>query len=73
MRDIHARVDDRSHRAIIEFATERGVSVSALAEALARWITDNPGAPPRHLEKCIDQVVEDAERIDAERRGRRPR
>jgi hypothetical protein len=57
----------------MDFAGERGVSVSALAEALARWITDNPGAPPRHLEKCIDQIAEEAEAIDAQRRERRHR
>lgn len=73
MREIHARVDDRSSEIIKAWAKEHGVSVSALAEALARWIESNPGSPPRHLEKCIDQIVEDAERIDAERRSRRKR
>lgn len=54
------------------FAAEHGVSVSALAEAIAQWLEANPGAPPRWIEKCLDSIIEDAVRIDAERRDRRP-
>ena len=71
MADIHVRVDERSLRALSDFARQRGVSMSAMATAVGRWLDDHP-EPPEHLEKCLDGLVQEAEAIDAERRDRRP-
>lgn len=75
MRDIHTRVTDEEHAAAAAFAEESDVTLSALASALCRWASeqnDPAREPTPEVDRCVKRIVEDARRIDTERRSRRP-
>ncbi len=64
-REIYAYLSDTAHEGWRDFAAEQGVSVSAILESLAPELV--------RLEddrSVLDTVVDDARRIDAERRRR---
>ena len=62
---LHAYMSDEAHETWHEYAARMGVSVSGLLEALA-----DQGALDSFAE--ASEVVQDARRVDTDRRRRRP-
>ncbi len=68
-RAIHAYVSADAHEQWHEFATEHGVTVSALLEVISRRLLPGPDRPD-DIDDSIATLVKDARRIDARRRRR---
>ncbi|MEZ5228103.1 MAG: hypothetical protein R2710_15950 [Acidimicrobiales bacterium] len=69
-RALHAYVSNEAHERWHDFAAEQGVSVSAVLEALASHVL---GVVDGDSEAGgLRSVVQEARRIDAQRRRRRP-
>ncbi len=67
---LHAYVTDNAHDQWHGFAAERGVSVSAILEALAPALDDTEEASDEGVVE-IGNVIHEARKIDARRRRRR--
>jgi hypothetical protein len=67
---LHAYLSDEAHDAWHDRAAEHGVSVSALLEAIARYIAEDPASDD--FGKGSD-IVKTARTIDTERRRRNRR
>jgi hypothetical protein len=66
---LHAYVSHEAHEQWHGFAADQGVSVSAVLEALAPAIGNEPESTEIRLIE-LDAIVTDARRIDAARRRR---
>ncbi len=69
-RAIHAYVSADAHDQWHEFATEHGVTVSALLEVISRRLLPDANGSDAEVDDSIDALVRDARRIDALRRRR---
>lgn len=71
---LHARVSDAEHAAVTAFARAHGVTAASLGVALCRWLQDDYAGG--HLNdaqrRCVKALVEEARRVDDERRARKP-
>lgn len=67
---LHAYVSDAAHDQWHSFASEQGVSVSAVLEALAGELDADRVEAKDPLGDRLDAVVRAARRIDAQRRRR---
>jgi len=68
---LHAYVSDDAHDAWHGFASEQGVSVSAILEALAGELDFDSPLTFEQLGTRLHAVVKSARKIDANRRRRR--
>lgn len=67
---LHAYVSDAAHDQWHSFASEQGVSVSAVLEALSGELDGGRPEAREPLADRLDTVVRSARRIDAQRRRR---
>ena len=67
---LHAYVSDDAHDYWHGFATEHGVTVSAVLEALAPVLGNCSPKDPAKLTDVLNEVVKAARKIDAARRRR---
>lgn len=70
MREIKGRVTESEYAAAERFAAAHGVTITGLSTALCRWLASE--AETSHdVERCIKALVEEARRVDDERRSRK--
>lgn len=71
-RPMQVRLTDRSRAGWDKYTRERGVSLTALLEVIGGRLADRPeGKPaPSDVAAVLDRVLEDARRLDFERKSR---